>query len=123
MSGEAQDWVDVAGAAEIAPGQTRAASAAGFALLVCRAGDDYHAVENRCSHTGAPLTRARLRGDCIICPVHGARFQLRDGRHLTPPASRGLRTFATRVENGRVLVRPVPIEPPGGGADPDAFRA
>jgi nitrite reductase/ring-hydroxylating ferredoxin subunit len=55
--------------------------------------------------------------------VHGARFQLRDGKHLTPPASSGLRTFALRIEGGRVLVRPVPIEPPGAGADPNAFRA
>jgi hypothetical protein len=54
--------------------------------------------------------------------MHGARFRLRDGRHLTPPATSGLRTFATRVLEGRVQVLPVPIEPPDGGADPNALR-
>jgi 3-phenylpropionate/trans-cinnamate dioxygenase ferredoxin subunit len=122
MSG-AVEFADVCAAAELAPGGTRPVQLAGLALLICRTGDDYFAIENKCSHTGALLTRARIRGDCIVCPVHGARFQLRDGKHLTPPASRGLRTFALRIEGGRVLVRPVPIEPPGAGADPNAFRA
>lgn len=113
---------DVCGAQDLAPGTTRPAEVAGFKLLICRAGDEYFAIENKCSHTGALLTRGRVRGDCIVCPVHGARFQLRDGKHLTPPASSGLRTFALHVEGGRVLVRPVPIDPPGGAPDPNAFR-
>jgi 3-phenylpropionate/trans-cinnamate dioxygenase ferredoxin component len=115
------EYVDVVGAAEIAPGTLRPFELAGYKLLICRAGDEYFAIENKCSHTNALLTRARLRGDCIVCPVHGARFQLRDGKHLTPPASSGLRTFAARVEGGRVQVVPTPIDPPGGRPDPRTF--
>ena len=114
------EFHDVCGADELAAGATRTAELAGFKLLICRAGDEYFAIENRCSHTGALMTRGRLRGDCILCPVHGARFQLRDGKHLSPPAATGLRTFALRVAGGRVLVRPVPIDPPGGGSLPGA---
>jgi len=123
VSDESTQYVDVAAAAEIAPGALHAAHVADFKLLICRAGDEYFAIENKCSHTGALLTRGRIRGDCIVCPVHGARFQLRDGKHLTPPASSGLRTFAARVVDGRVLVSTTPIDPPGGGPDPNAFRA
>jgi 3-phenylpropionate/trans-cinnamate dioxygenase ferredoxin subunit len=39
-----------------------------------------------------------------VCPRHGARFCLRTGEALTPPAYEPLQTFAARVENGRVLV-------------------
>jgi len=116
-------WLDIAAAVELAPGTARAAEAGGFKLLIARVGDEVFAIENKCSHTGALLTRGRIRGDCIICPVHGARFQLRDGKHLSPPASSGLRTFATRIVEGRVEVLPTPIDPPGGGPDPSAFRA
>ncbi len=122
MDGSA-DYVDLVAAAEIAPGSLRPFEVAGHKLLVCRAGDEYFAIENKCSHTGALLTRGRIRGDCIVCPVHGARFQLRDGKHLTPPASTGLRSFAARVRDGRVQVLPTPIDPPGGGPDPNAFRS
>ncbi len=116
------DSVDVVAAAELAPGALRPFEVAGQKLLLCRVGDEFFAIENKCSHTGALLTRARLRGDCIVCPVHGARFQLRDGKHLTPPASSGLRTFATQVVDGRVLVSPTPIEPPGGKPDASTLR-
>ena len=118
MSDAAAQYVDVARADELAPGATRSAEVAGFELLICRAGDEYFAIENKCSHTGSLLTRGRIRGDCIVCPVHGARFRLRDGKHPTPPASSGLRSFATRVVAGRVEVLPVPIVPPGGLPDP-----
>jgi 3-phenylpropionate/trans-cinnamate dioxygenase ferredoxin subunit len=123
MSDTSVTYLDICAASELAPGALRAAEAAGFKLLICRAGDEYFAIENKCSHTGALMTRGRIRGDCILCPVHGARFQLRDGKHLTPPASSGLRTFAVRVANDRVRVLPVPIDPPGGAPDPNAFRA
>jgi 3-phenylpropionate/trans-cinnamate dioxygenase ferredoxin subunit len=112
------EYVDVTAASEFAPGSLRAFDVAGHEILICRAGDSYFALENRCSHTHAPLTAARIRGDCIVCPVHGARFQLRDGRHLTPPAWSGLRTFATRVVDGRVLISPTPIDPPGSEGAP-----
>jgi 3-phenylpropionate/trans-cinnamate dioxygenase ferredoxin subunit len=112
--GSAADYVAVVAAAEIAAGKPRAFEIAGHSLLLCRVGDEYFAVENRCPHTNALLTGGRIRGDCIVCPVHGARFRLRDGKHLTPPASSGLRTFATRVVDGWVQVLPVAVDPPGG---------
>jgi 3-phenylpropionate/trans-cinnamate dioxygenase ferredoxin subunit len=108
-------------AADLAPNAVKAFELAGQRILLCRAGDEFFALENRCSHTGALLTRGRIRGDCIVCPVHGARFQLRDGKHLTPPASSGLVTFAVRVIDGQVEVSPLPIDPPGGKPDPRAF--
>ena len=117
----ANEYVDVAAAAELAPGTVRALELAGHEIVLCRAGDEFFALQARCSHTNAPLARARLRGDCLVCPVHGARFRLRDGTHLSPPASSGLRTFPTRVENGRVQISPAPLDPPGGVRDEGSF--
>ena len=118
---ETPAFVALMPAAELAPNAVKPFELTGYSILLCRVGDEFFALENRCSHTGALLTRGRLRGDCIVCPVHGARFQLRDGKHLTPPASSGLVTFAVRVIDGQVEVLPVPIDPPGGKPDPRAF--
>jgi 3-phenylpropionate/trans-cinnamate dioxygenase ferredoxin subunit len=41
----------------------------------------------------------------VVCPRHGARFCLRTGAALTPPAYEGVRTYATRVSNGMIEVQ------------------
>ena len=40
----------------------------------------------------------------IICPRHGARFDLRTGDALTPPAYEPIKTFNVREQDGRILV-------------------
>lgn len=93
----------------------------GIRILVCRSGETYHVVENLCSHTKVPLIRGKIKGDCIVCPVHGARFALADGRHLSPPASAGIRTFASRLKDGQIEVCPEPRDPPGGAQPRGTF--
>ena len=51
-----------------------------------------------------PWGRRQVEACQIICPRHGARFCLRTGEALTPPAYEPLRTYPARVDNGRVLV-------------------
>jgi 3-phenylpropionate/trans-cinnamate dioxygenase ferredoxin subunit len=51
------------------------------------------------------LTGGEIEGDEIICPRHGARFCLRTGEALTPPAYEPVHVFETKIENGRLWVR------------------
>lgn len=90
-------------------------SARGWQLLVLRVGSDgddaVHAVENRCSHATARLDGGELDGCHIICPLHGARFDVRDGACVGPPASQAIRSFAARINGAGVEVA-VPEKPP-----------
>jgi 3-phenylpropionate/trans-cinnamate dioxygenase ferredoxin subunit len=61
-------------------------------------------VEDVCSHDGAELAGGPVDDHQVICPRHGARFCLRSGRALTPPAYEPVRTFQTRVVDGQVEV-------------------
>lgn len=76
----------------------------GQAVAVYRVEADYYATAAICTHAEADLTKGRLEGVRVVCPLHGARFDVRSGRVLSPPASRPLRTFATRVADGQVEV-------------------
>jgi len=40
-----------------------------------------------------------------VCPRHGARFCIKNGKALTPPAYEDVHSFPVRVENGVVQVR------------------
>lgn len=112
---------------ELAAGQMKAVSLEGQELLVARVGDDFFVSENRCPHMGARLTEGTLEGTVVVCPRHGSRFDLRDGRVLQwtnfkgpmsaagklfkPP--RALRTFAVKVQGDTLLLgpeKPTPAE-------------
>jgi len=76
----------------------------GLPVLLVRRGGEVFALENRCAHMGCPLTAGRLDGWTLECPCHDWRFDVRTGRFLDAPEL-GLKTYAVRLENGKVLVR------------------
>jgi 3-phenylpropionate/trans-cinnamate dioxygenase ferredoxin subunit len=43
-------------------------------------------------------------GHEVMCPLHGARFDLRTGRHLSLPAVRPVASYPVKVEGGRILI-------------------
>ena len=76
----------------------------GRGLVLCRFGDSYHALENRCSHGDSAFDKGRVRAHKLLCPLHGAIFDVRDGAVLGPPALKPLRTYPVRVRDGMVEV-------------------
>lgn len=76
----------------------------GIDILLCRVAGDYYAVSDRCSHANQSLSQGRLRGFGISCPLHGARFDVRDGRCLGGPATHPIETFPTVIEGDKVVV-------------------
>lgn len=98
-------WVDVAPLSEMPPGSRRVVEAEGTRILVCNVQGELLAVEDVCSHDGDALDGGDLDADRIICPRHGARFCLRTGKALTPPAYEPIACFPVRLEGGVVQVR------------------
>jgi 3-phenylpropionate/trans-cinnamate dioxygenase ferredoxin subunit len=78
----------------------------GVEMIVARGQDgQYYAVQRMCSHAALPLDGGRVRGASIVCPHHGARFDLPSGRVLGPPAYAPITAFPTRERDGQVEVR------------------
>ncbi len=90
--------------ADIPVGHMQSISAGGREIVVCRTKDGVHALENICTHAYARLSEGRLRGTRLICPLHGAAFDVRDGRVLGAPALRPLCVHAVRVVGERVEI-------------------
>jgi 3-phenylpropionate/trans-cinnamate dioxygenase ferredoxin subunit len=99
------NWIDAGAVGSLEEGKAISIAVGRRVIAVARAQGRYFAVEDICTHDGAALTGGEIEGTQIICPRHGARFCLKTGEALTPPAYEPIRVFETKIESGRVWVR------------------
>jgi 3-phenylpropionate/trans-cinnamate dioxygenase ferredoxin component len=89
----------------LADGQMRAFPELGaHGIVVCRVAGRLHALEDNCSHRDAQLSLGRLRGGLLICPLHGAQFNVQDGQHKGPPASVPVACFPITEDGANVVI-------------------
>ena len=98
------NWIDAGPSSALDDGQTLSITVGRHLVAIARSGDEYFAIEDVCTHDGAELTGGAIEGAQIICPRHGARFCLRTGEALTPPAYEPVRVFETKIASGRLWV-------------------
>lgn len=99
------EWIVVDAVQNFPVGERRVIDVDGTMVIVFNLDGQYYAMEDICTHDGGDLSGGRVEGDNIICPRHGARFCIKTGEALTPPAFEPVCTFAVRVENDLVQVR------------------
>jgi 3-phenylpropionate/trans-cinnamate dioxygenase ferredoxin component len=74
-------------------------------VVVIHTAGHFYAIDDVCTHDGGPLGEGELDGFTIQCPRHGAKFDVRDGRPLTMPATKPTVTHEVKVVGNDVLVR------------------
>lgn len=100
-------WLPVAGADQVALGESIQVDTGSLFLLICNVSGELFAIEDKCSHDGSSMLGGCIEGDEIVCPWHGARFCLRNGAAMAPPAYEDVQTFPVRI-NGRNIEVDVP---------------
>ncbi|MEY4313930.1 MAG: non-heme iron oxygenase ferredoxin subunit [Actinobacteria bacterium] len=74
----------------------------GTPVCVVKVADEVFAVADTCTHSEASLSEGEVTGNKIECWLHGAEFDLKTGKALTPPATEALKTFNVK-RNGNQL--------------------
>lgn len=97
-------YIGVAQLADLPRGKTLCVEQDGREILLCHTAEGVFAVDNLCTHADARLCEGKLKGQRILCPMHGAAFDVRDGSALTRPAVRALASHAVRIEGGDILL-------------------
>lgn len=85
----------------------------GWPVLVCRDEGKIRALINRCTHAGAHLADGRVRRGVVMCPLHGARFNLDTGECLGGASYKPLKRFPWRETADGWIEVAVPDEAPG----------
>ncbi len=96
--------VRVAREGEIPEGGVKIVQAGPLFICTYLIDGTYYALEDRCSHDDGPLCEGDRDGYTVICPRHGATFDLRTGRVLSLPATEDVETFAVTVRDGEIFV-------------------
>ena len=99
------DWKPVAAAGGFGPGEYRVVDLDDTTVAVFNLDGEYFAIEDVCTHDFGALTGGCVEGGRIMCPRHGACFDIRTGEALTPPAYEPVATFPVRVHEGMIQVR------------------
>jgi 3-phenylpropionate/trans-cinnamate dioxygenase ferredoxin subunit len=94
----------VAKAGDIAEGRTLRVVVDGIEVLLCKCEGQIYAIEDVCTHDGAPLDQGELEGCDITCARHGAVFDVRTGAVVALPAVMPVATYNVRVEGDDVFV-------------------
>jgi 3-phenylpropionate/trans-cinnamate dioxygenase ferredoxin subunit len=96
--------VDVCRVEELPPGAVKLVEAGGVEVGVYNCAGEYFAIEDRCSHDDGPLCEGDWDPEScvVVCPRHGANFDLRSGRPLTLPAYEPVDVFPVQVVDGVV---------------------
>ena len=66
---------------------------------------EFYAISDVCTHDDGPLVEGTLDGDCIICPRHGARFNVKTGQQ-TMPAFAPVPLYQVKIEGDDILIAP-----------------
>jgi len=98
------EWVDICTCDELPKGTRKVVETEIGSIAVFNLDGELYALADVCTHDGGELASGACDGDEIICPRHGARFCIRDGRALTPPAYEDIETFPVRVDGEIVQV-------------------
>lgn len=97
-------YVAVARVCDVPPGGLRRVEVEGRLLLLARVENHIYATDDDCTHISGPLDQGDLDGCVLTCPIHLARFDVRDGRVLRGPAREPLPTYPVRIDGEQVLV-------------------
>ncbi len=98
------DFVPVARRDELAPGELLRVEVEGQLICLANVDGTIYAVDDECPHIGGALSDGELDGCVLTCPVHLARFDVRDGRVLRGPAREDVPRYDVRVEGDLILV-------------------
>jgi 3-phenylpropionate/trans-cinnamate dioxygenase ferredoxin subunit len=98
------EYLEIAPAAELTEGERLFIEAAGRSIVIFNLTGKLYAIGDVCSHDNGPVGDGEIEEHEIICPRHGARFDIRTGLATSLPAVVDIPAYPVRVRNGTIEI-------------------
>jgi len=99
------DFVAAARTGDLEPGEMKWVAVAGERVVLANIAGTFCALRDVCGHKHAPLSRGRLLGHLVECPLHFAQFDMRTGKLVTGPVSADVPAYEVRLAGDTVYLR------------------
>lgn len=97
-------FVEVTESDRLAEGGSLLIEIDGSPIVIFNIAGNLFALDDQCTHDGGPISEGQIEGETIICPQHGARFDILTGKALSLPAVTDLKTYPVKIENGKIFI-------------------
>lgn len=104
MNKDEFQYIEICPVSDLEPGERLEIELEEFSIVLFRIGDSYHAIGNLCTHDNGPIGEGEIDGSEIICPRHGARFDINSGKATRLPAVVGIPVYPVRVTGDTIQI-------------------
>jgi 3-phenylpropionate/trans-cinnamate dioxygenase ferredoxin component len=73
-------------------------------VVILNLAGSVYAVGDVCSHDNGPLGDGEVEGFDLVCPRHGAHFDIRNGKATRGPAFRDIPSYAIKIDDGKIYI-------------------
>lgn len=98
------EFIKVAERADIPPGERLWYEFEEETVVIFNVDGEFYCIADLCTHDGGPLEDGALEDYEVMCPRHGARFDIRSGAAMCLPAVSPVPTYEVKVEGNDILV-------------------
>lgn len=96
------EFVEIAPASELPNGERLFVELEGKSIVIFNIADQFFAIADVCTHDDGPLGDGDLEGFNIVCPRHGAEFDVRTGKVMQMPAVVDVPAYPVKVVDGMI---------------------
>ncbi|MBK8615779.1 MAG: non-heme iron oxygenase ferredoxin subunit [Anaerolineales bacterium] len=98
------DFVEIAPASELPNGERLFVELGDKPVVIFNIAGQYFAIGDICTHDDGPLGDGVLEGDNIVCPRHGAEFDIKTGKAMAMPAVIDIPAYPVQIRDGTIFV-------------------
>ena len=81
-----EEFVQLAKTSELQPGQMKRVTVNRHRVLLANVDGTFYALDDQCGHQKAALSKGKLEGESVECPMHFSRFDVKTGKLISGPA-------------------------------------
>ncbi len=98
------EYLEITLASELPNGERLFVEVGGESIVIFNIAGQFFAIDDLCTHDDGPLGDGNLEGYHVVCPRHGAEFDVRTGKAVQLPAVIDIAAYPVKVVDGMIQV-------------------